>query len=95
MQLTLNAIHPDVALSYSTAFQKSPANQELLFRNSAAKKGQRKAPSPEVGDRAPQAGIGAKQWQEAGQLQDMLFSSKIDGDQCFQMMGFDIFLDKR
>ena len=29
MQLTLNAIHPDLALCYATAFQKSPSNQEV------------------------------------------------------------------
>ena len=102
VQLTLNAIHPDVALSYSTAFQKSPANHEMMFRN--AKRPPRKAAPSSlptggeggVGEQASEClATGSLEWKDAERLQENLFSSKIDGGRCFQMMGFDIFLDKK
>ena len=102
VQLTLNAIHPDISLTYSTAMHKAGSSQELLWRG-AGKKGERqrsRASSAEGTDKAAGAAPGPQEpgeaeWRHAEKLQDMLFSAQIEGDKCFQMLGFDILLDKQ
>ncbi|KAJ1475615.1 hypothetical protein T484DRAFT_1827647 [Baffinella frigidus] len=80
VRLTLNAIHPEVALNYSTCFQKADATAEMASAADGSRRGKKK--SDEVKDgKVPEKSLA-------------VFSDSLDPARCFQIVGFDIFLDK-
>ena len=92
VQLTMTAIHPEISLSYLTCFQNTSVNENLYTGACADKKGGQNKSMP---NRLSASKSQNEFFEELWRASEALLSpaKNVGYNHCFQIIGFDIFLD--